>query len=392
MINREDWIMIKDLRSRGCFIKDIAHKYHCSPKTISRTLKRQGPPPKRKSGVCPGKLDPFKPMVDRCLAEDIWNAEVIFAKIAQQGYTGSRTLLRDYIQPKRVMRKSLATTRYETEPGHQLQHDWGEVSVLVGGTLQKVYFSVNTLGYSRRFFVWAALKNDAEHTYESLVRSFEWFGGATDNVLVDNQKAAVISHPANGKPVFNEGFLMLAEHYGFTPKACKPYRPQTKGKTERMVRYTKENFFQRYRQFESLTHLNQQLEQWLIQVADQRIHGTVQERVSTRFTRETTALKRLPRTPFDTSYFETRKVPVDCYIDVLGNRYSVPSAQVHQTVRIRIGLDRQLRIYDTADQPVATHLLRDGKNEWACDRDHHQPLYQAVHVETRDLSQYEGLA
>ncbi len=384
--------MIKDLRSRGCYIKDIAHKLHCSGKTVSRALQRQGPPPKRKAGVREGKLDAFKPQVDRFLADDIWNAEVIFAEIIQKGYTGSRTLLRDYIQPKRVMRKSLATTRYETDPGDQLQHDWGEVNITIAGTLQKVYFSVNTLGYSRRFFVWAASKNDSEHTYESLIRSFEWFGGSTQQVLVDNQKAAVLSHPANGKPVFNDGFLMLAEHYDFTPKACKPYRPQTKGKTERMVRYTKENFFQRYRQFESITHLNQQLEQWLREVADQRIHGTVQEQVADRFSREKLALQPLPRNRFDTSYFETRKVPVDCYIDVLNNRYSVPSEQVHKTVRIRIGLDRQLRIYNTADEQIATHLLRDGKNEWSCDREHHQPLYQAVHVETRDLSQYEEMA
>ena len=40
-----------------------------------------------------------------------------------------------------------------------------------------------------------------------------------------------------------------------------------------MVRYVKENFFQRYRAFESLSHLNQQLEQWLVAVADECIHG-----------------------------------------------------------------------------------------------------------------------
>ena len=51
MIDREDWIMIKDLRSRGCFIKDIATKLACSDKTVSRALKRQGPPPARKVGV-----------------------------------------------------------------------------------------------------------------------------------------------------------------------------------------------------------------------------------------------------------------------------------------------------------------------------------------------------
>jgi len=30
---------------------------------------------------------------------------------------------------------------------------------------------------------------------------------------------------------------------GFLPKLCKPYRPQTKGKVERMVRYVRDNFY-----------------------------------------------------------------------------------------------------------------------------------------------------
>jgi len=36
---------------------------------------------------------------------------------------------------------------------------------------------------------------------------------------------------------FTPGFVQLAEHYGFVPKACRPHRPQTKGKVERVVAY-----------------------------------------------------------------------------------------------------------------------------------------------------------
>ena len=158
-----------------------------------------------------------------------------------------------------------------------------------------------------------------------------------------------------------------------------------------MVRYVKENFFQQYREFESLAHLNQQLEQWLQETADQRIHGTVRENVSVRFKDEKGSLQALPNGRFDTSYLETRKVPVDGYINVLGNRYSVPDSQIHKTVRIRIGLDRQLRVFDTQDQPVALHLLKEGRNQWVRQQGHHAALHKEVHVETRDLSQYEGL-
>ena len=72
--------------------------------------------------------------------------EVIYAEIKEQGYTGGATILRDYIQPRRTLRESKATTRYETTPGNQLQHDWGELFVEVAGELRKVYVSVNVLG------------------------------------------------------------------------------------------------------------------------------------------------------------------------------------------------------------------------------------------------------
>lgn len=381
--------MIKEMRNRGCHIKDIAHKLGCSGKTVSRALKRQGPPPPRKSGVRKGKLDDFKPVVDDFLAKDVWNAEAIYTRLTKQGYTGGKTLLRGYIQPKRVLRESQATTRFETQPGEQLQHDWGELNLTIAGETCKVYISVNVLGYSRRFFVWAAPRNDAEHTYESLIRSFEWFGGLTSEVVVDNQKAAVLKHHTHGKPVFNESFLMLADHYGFLPRACKPYRARTKGKVERMVRYVKENFFQLYREFESFAHLNQLLEQWLREVADQRVHNTLKEVVAKRFEQEKPALLPLPRSRFDTSYHDTRKVPADRYINVRSNRYSVPDNLIDQNVRVRIGLDNYLRIYNQQEELVATHLLKDGRNHWVRQQGHHRMLHEAVHVETRDLSSYE---
>ena len=70
--------------------------------------------------------------------------------------------------------------------------------------------------------------------------------------------------------VFNSGFLLLAEHYDFLLRACRPRRARTKGKVERMAKYLKENFFVRYRRFDSFAHVNQQLDQWMVDVADKR--------------------------------------------------------------------------------------------------------------------------
>ena len=83
MLNREDWYMIKQMRERGCYIRDIAAEVEVSEKTVSRALKRGGSPPKRRSGRRASKLDAYKAEVDRLLCEQVWNAQVILAHIRE---------------------------------------------------------------------------------------------------------------------------------------------------------------------------------------------------------------------------------------------------------------------------------------------------------------------
>ena len=40
--------------------------------------------------------------------------------------------MRDYIRPKRPLRKAEGTVRFETEPGRQLQSDRGQIDTVVG--------------------------------------------------------------------------------------------------------------------------------------------------------------------------------------------------------------------------------------------------------------------
>jgi transposase len=392
MLSQEDYIVIRTLKARGVYQKDIAAELGVHPKTVSRALKRgSASETTRKKRV--SKLDAYKAKVDELLAEGVWNGVVILREIQALGYEGGRTLLRekhDYAGFfKRALRAGKATVRFETPPGRQLQSDWGEICTLIAGQEVKVYFIVNTLGYSRRFHFWCTDSQDAEHTYEGLIRSLEYFGGTPEEVLVDNQKSAVLAHRAGQGPTFHPRFVDLAGHYGFAPRACRPYRARTKGKDERMVGYVKQHFFVRYRAFESYEHLNQLGENWLREEADRRVHGTLQEVVAERFERERPALQALPATRYDTAYHETRRVSWDSYIEVRGNRYSVPDNLVGQVVSVWIGLDDRLRVV-AGEQIVAQHQLRSRTQGWVSLPEHHAQLWRdAVHVEQRRLEAYE---
>lgn len=230
MLRKEGWMEIKELAEKGIYKKDIAEELGVSPKTITRALARKGPPSGERPNARCSKLDPFKPLIDNLLSQGVWNSKVILEELKAKGYTGGSTIIRDYMKPRRSLRPSRATVRFETPPGHQLQHDWGEIVTVVAGHHQKVYFNVNTLSFSRRFHFWCTDTNDAEHTYEGLVRTFEYLGGVPKEVLVDNQKSAVIENRVGHSVKFNERFIDLAGHYWFTPRACRPYRARTKGK------------------------------------------------------------------------------------------------------------------------------------------------------------------
>jgi len=392
MLSKEDWMEIKAQIEQGVYQKDIAEALGVHPKTVSRALKRQRAPSGRRSGVRKSKLDPFKPAVDEFLRVGVWNTAVIFRELQARGYPGGRTILRQYVHPKRTLRKSPATVRFETEPGRQTQSDWGETVTWVGGKLRKVHFSVNTLGFSRRFHFWCTDREDAEHSYEGIIRAFEHFGGVTREVLVDNHKSAVIEHRIGEQVRFNARFLDLAGCYGFTPRACRPYRARTKGKDERMVGYIKNHFFVRWSHFESLDHMNQLALRWLEEEADRRVQGTVKEVVLERFHREAPFLGPLPAARYDTSYREQRFVGWDGYIDVRGNRYSVPSEFCGSPVAIRISLEGRLSVY-AGDLKVADHRLRDAAEGWQTVPEHHEKLWRdTMRVERRDLAVYEEVA
>ena len=59
MLNKEDWMYINTERDKGVYIKDIAAELGVHPKTVSRALRRGGPPSGNRPGARKSKLDPY---------------------------------------------------------------------------------------------------------------------------------------------------------------------------------------------------------------------------------------------------------------------------------------------------------------------------------------------
>ncbi|MEJ1614790.1 IS21 family transposase, partial [Escherichia coli] len=76
-------------------------------------------------------------------------ATVIAREIRDQGYRGGMTILRIFIRSLSVPQEQEPAVRFETEPGRQMQVDWG--TLRNGRSPLHVFVAV--LGYSRMLYI-----------------------------------------------------------------------------------------------------------------------------------------------------------------------------------------------------------------------------------------------
>ena len=95
---------------------------------------------------------------------------------------------------------------------------------------------------------------------------------------------------------------------------------------------------------------------------------------------------------YDTCYLERRFVHWGGYVEVRGNRYSVPADLCGRMVTVRISMEGDIRVY-AADALVVQHRLQSASEGWVTVPAHHAMLWQqTLAVERWDLSVYEEVA
>jgi hypothetical protein len=205
--------------------------------------------------------------------------------------------------------------------------------------------------------------------FEGMEGTFLRFGGVPSEVLFDNARALVDHHDAATREVrFNARLHAFARYWGFSPRACAPYRARTKGKDERGVGYVKRNAIAG-RRFASWGAFLAHLDQWNREVADVRVHGTTGELPIVRFADEANALRPLSgRAPFGQLRDLARKVRSDCAIDLDTNSYSVPWRLVGETVQVVVLGGRV--IVRHAGEIVADHAQCEGRRQRVIERTH----------------------
>ena len=408
----EGWMLREDVvrevlarLARGEHVKTIARELGVDKKTIKRWRQR-GAWRARTPRVYPKAIDAHQVFLARRGPEVGWNGMVLLRELRAQGFTGGYQQVQRALQPLRPPRRwaSRATVRFETGPGEQAQVDFGQLQVWIADVETPVHFFVFTLGFSRRAVAYAYRNERLDTLLDGHERALRHFGGVPLSCLYDNPRTITPGRSA-GQVLWHPRFEDFARYYGFTPRACQPYRARTKGKVESGVKYVKRNALAG-RRFASWAALEAWLEVWAATVSDVRVHGTTHERPLDRFARETlTPLGSQP--PYHYTAPRRRIVAADALVAIAAGRYSVPVRYVGHTVDVRETATHYVIV--AGDTCIAQHakagrhavvmepahyagLLRPGAPP-VTEAPQWDPAYHALGaVEVRDLAIYETLS
>jgi len=329
VIDSEQWMDIKELHRQGMSQRQIAQRTGHSRNTVARILGQSAPEPFHKPELRPSTLDPFKPYLQERYRLYQLSGVRLHEEIVAQGFCGSVDIVQRYLKTLKEQHRAStrATVRFETAPGEQAQADWAQVGTVEN---RKVYAFVLVLGFSRLCFVTFTHSMALPDLLRCHQEAFAYLGGVPAKILYDNMAQVRLPHSKELHPLMAD----FAAHYGFAVKTHRPYRPRTKGKVERSVRFVEDNFL-KGRAFADFADLAAQGRQWL-EKANQRVHATTGERPIDTLGRE----KLTPIAsfvPYVLAQHHERRVDAEGFVQVQRARYSVPPQFVGKRVVVALG-------------------------------------------------------
>jgi hypothetical protein len=260
--------------------------------------------------------------------------------------------------------------RFETPAGEQAQVDFARFEVEFvdqPGVKRIVWLFSMVLGYSRLIWAHFVVHQDLQTVLRCHIAALEAIGGVPREILYDRMKTAVLGEDPEGLVVYNRALVDLARHYGFQPRACRPYRAKTKGKVERPFRYIREDFFLGG-VFRNLDDLNGQLRHWLDTVANPRVHATTHRVVNEAFAEEKASLQALPGAPYRAVLRLERRASHEGMVSIGGNLYSVPDTTRRRVFDVHV-LANEIRILEDGVL-VASHAPLEGRGQKRLDPAH----------------------
>jgi len=345
---------------------ELARRFNCDSRTIDRYLKINSGElePKKSSRVYESFIDDYKSIIIEKVDTYSATAMAVYKFIKKKGYEGKYSTVAAFVKKHKNVEIQKATVRFETTPGLQAQVDWKENLTMISkhGEIFKVNIFLMVLGYSRIKYVKLTTDREQKTLFKCMISAFSYFQGIPQEILFDNMKTVVDRSKSTFSSVeFNKIFKHFTNDAGFKPIACRPYRPQTKGKVESLARLT--NRLAVYNgEFEDYDDLDRIVQDFMKEVNNE-VSQAINETPLSRLNKELEYLKPLPPMDSLVSYVSCEKeykVSKESMVNYKGKKYSVPTKYIGLKLNITEACDGNISIYYNEDF-IICHSLSENK-------------------------------
>ena len=273
-----------------------------------------------------------------------------------------------------------------TVPGQDLDIDFGYLGKFFDdeGIIRKAWVFSFRLRHSRRTYREVVLDQSSKTFLLAHTHAFEWFGGVSKNVILDNCKAAITQCTIDNDMI-RRSYQELAEHYGFIISPCLPRTPEHKGGVEGDVKYTKSNFLcyflaqqkEKIIVMPELRELIPALARWGSEVADTHIvQGVGRSPLEIFKSEEEKALRPLPTNRWELTSWSQSTVRRDWRIMFDSSYYAVPYELIGKLVQV-CATTSLVRIFYNHKE-IAYHERSKKKWEYKRKVEYAPPLQEAV--------------
>lgn len=388
MLKMNYYYTIQTLLGRGKNISQIARELGIDRKTVRKIKNRfvdgtivdkNGniliPKVNRKS-----KLDPYKEDIKEFL-ERGYTITIMQRKLNElTGKEFNYNTIKYFVSKIKPLETYIPII---TPAGQEAQVDFGYAGIFEWkGKKRKVWVFCMLLCHSRYAYYELVLDQSTQTFINCHINAFEYFGGVPEVVRIDNLKAAVLK--ANFyEATFQIEYSNFLRHYGSSPITCRVRRGQDKGKVESGIKYVKYNFLKGLTVNE-LSSAKKELQNWMINICNNRIHGTTKKIPSNEFyTKEKDILLSLPEERFQTFVMGKRIVNAYSHISFMSNYYSVPYKYRNEQVHIKSN-GKILIIYNSDYKEIAVHQISNDPGNFISKEEHINPHKQRQSEEEYD--------
>jgi hypothetical protein len=272
--------------------------------------------------------------------------------------------------------------------GKQAQVDFGEYNMRDGnGHRVKVWFFTMVLSRSRhKYVLFSEHHFTSETAIEAHERAFAFFQGIPDEIVYDQDRVFIVDEN-KGDIILTDVFKAYTKERSFSLHFCRKSDPESKGKIENVVKFTKQNFLYN-RPFYNIETLNDEAIAWLGRTANLMPHNCTKKspvdewRIELPFLHPYVPIKIQPMQ-------KTYSVRHDHSITWKGNFYKLPLGTYKgKNTQVYIKKEAgQIIISDLSGKEIYRHTIPEGRGHVVTNTDLRRDKSAAIEELIQNVSQ-----